>query len=61
MAEKEAKETTRTVKFAKEQLKTAKEFAAFRDVIEAVIKEDEKLTKAECKKRIDGFLKKEVK
>lgn len=58
MAEKEA---TKTVKFTKEQLKNAKEFIAFRDVIETVVKEDEKLTKAECKKRIDGFLKKEVK
>ena len=55
------KEVTQTVKFTTEQLKTAKEFAAFRDVIETVVKEDEKLTKSECRKRIDGFLKKEVK
>lgn len=55
------KEVTKTVKFTKEQLKGANEFAAFRDVIETVVKDDEKLTKAECKKRIDGFLKKEVK
>ena len=61
MAEKEVKEVTKTVKFTKEQLKGANEFAAFRDVIEAVVKADEKLTKAECRKRIDGFLKKEVK
>lgn len=61
MAEKEVKETSKTVRFTKEQLKTAKEFAAFRDVIETVVNTDEKLTKSECRKRIDGFLKKEVK
>jgi hypothetical protein len=61
MAEKEVKETTKIVRFMKEQLKCAKEFIPFKDIIEAAVKADEKLTKAECKKKIDTFLKKEVK
>lgn len=46
--------------FSKEQLSKSKSFKKYSDIISAVIGDNEKVTKAEAKKRIDSFLKRRV-
>lgn len=46
--------------FSKEQLSKSKSFKKYSDIISAVIGDNEKVTKAETKKRIDSFLKRRV-
>ena len=46
--------------FSKEQLSKSRSFKKYSDIISAVIGDNEKVTKAETKKRIDSFLKRRV-
>ena len=56
-----AEEIKKEVVFNKEQLKNSKSFEKYKDIVTVVIADDEKITKSELQKRIDKFLKKEVK
>ncbi len=46
--------------FDKEQLKKAEMFKPCVDIVDIVMKKEEKCTKKELQKRIDSFLKREV-
>lgn len=46
--------------FDKEQLKKAEMFKSYVDIVDIVMKKEEKITKKELQKRIDSFLKREV-
>lgn len=56
-----AEEIKKEVVFSKEQLKNSKSFEKYKDIVTVVMANDEKITKSELQKRIDKFLKKEVK
>ena len=56
-----AEEIKKEVVFTKEQLKNSKSFEKYKDIVTVVMADDEKITKSELQKRIDKFLKKEVK
>ncbi|WP_158097734.1 hypothetical protein [Tyzzerella sp. An114] len=56
-----AEEIKKEVVFSKEQLKNSKSFEKYKDIVTVVMADDEKITKSELQKRIDKFLKKEVK
>lgn len=56
-----AEEVKKEVVFSKEQLKNSKSFEKYKDIVTVVMADDEKITKSELQKRIDKFLKKEVK
>lgn len=56
-----AEEIKKEVVFNKEQLKNSKAFEKYKDIVTVVMTDDEKITKSELQKRIDKFLKKEVK
>ena len=56
-----AEEIKKEVVFSKEQLKNSKSFEKYKDIVTVVMSDDEKITKSELQKRIDKFLKKEVK
>lgn len=56
-----SEEIKKEVVFSKEQLKNSKSFEKYKDIVTVVIADDEKITKSELQKRIDKFLKKEVK
>lgn len=56
-----AEEIKKEVVFSKEQLKNSKAFEKYKDIVTVVMTDDEKITKSELQKRIDKFLKKEVK
>lgn len=55
MAESEKKDTAVTL-FTKEQLRNCKEFENKRDLVTALIKEGEQISKEELRKRIKNFL-----
>ena len=55
-----AEEIKKEVVFSKEQLKNSKSFEKYKDIVTVVMANDEKITKSELQKRIDKFLKKEV-
>ncbi|MBS4931111.1 MAG: hypothetical protein KH020_07250 [Clostridiales bacterium] len=55
MAELEKKETTVTL-FAREQLRACKEFEDKKDLVSALMQEDEQISKEELRKRIKNFL-----
>lgn len=61
---KEDKSQVKAVKksgvFSAGQLAESRDFRRYRDIIRAVIGDDEKVTKAEAQKRIDSFLKRRV-
>lgn len=46
--------------FTREQLRSSKKFAKYKDIVAVVISADESCTIEECEKRINDFLKKEV-
>lgn len=46
--------------FTREQLRSSKKFAKYKDIVAVVIGTDESCTIEECEKRINDFLKKEV-
>lgn len=46
-----------TACFSKKQLLMSKEFSNRKDLINALVKTDEKLTKSELQKRIDDYMK----
>lgn len=48
-------------KFKYEDLKKSKDFITYQDVLSVVMEENEELTKKEAFKKINDFLKKEVK
>ncbi len=56
-----AEDIKKEVVFSKEQLKNSKSFEKYKDIVTVVMDDDEKITKSELQKRIDKFLKKEVK
>ena len=56
-----SEEIKKEVIFSKEQLKNSKSFEKYKDIVTVVMADDEKITKSELQKRIDKFLKKEVK
>ena len=56
-----AEDIKKEVVFTKEQLKNSKSFEKYKDIVTVVMADDEKITKSELQKRIDKFLKKEVK
>lgn len=56
-----SEEIKKEVVFNKEQLKNSKSFEKYKDIVTVVMADDEKITKSELQKRIDKFLKKEVK
>ena len=56
-----AEEIKKEIVFNKEQLKNSKSFEKYKDIVTVVMADDEKITKSELQKRIDKFLKKEVK
>ncbi len=56
-----SEEIKKEVVFSKEQLKNSKSFEKYKDIVTVVMADDEKITKSELQKRIDKFLKKEVK
>ena len=49
------------IKFKYEDLKKSKDFITYQDVLAVVMEENEELTKKEALKKINDFLKKEVK
>ncbi len=55
VAENEKKETTATF-FAKEQLRNCKEFENRKDLVTALIEDEEQISKDELRKRIKNFL-----
>lgn len=55
MAEVEQKETTVTL-FTKEQLRNCKEFENRKDLVTALIEDEEQISKDELRKRIKNFL-----
>lgn len=55
MAEVEKKETTATL-FTKDQLRTCKEFENRKDLVTALIEDEEQISKDELRKRIKNFL-----
>lgn len=55
MAEVEQKETTATL-FTKEQLRNCKEFENRKDLVTALIEDEEQISKDELRKRIKNFL-----
>ena len=56
-----AEEVKKEAVFTREQLKNSKDFKEYKDLITVLVKLEEKVTKSECKKRIETFLKKKVK
>ncbi len=54
-------EKVSTAIYSKDKLMKAKKFESFKDVVSCVVGDDEKVTLAEVEKRVDEFLKKEVK
>lgn len=55
MAEVEQKETTATL-FTKEQLRNCKEFENRKDLVTALIADEEQISKEELRKRMKQFL-----
>lgn len=55
VAENEKKETTVTL-FSKEQLRNCKEFENRKDLVTALIEDEEQISKDELRKRIKNFL-----
>ena len=55
VAENEKKETTVTL-FSKEQLRNCKEFENRKDLVTALIENEEQISKDELRKRIKNFL-----
>lgn len=55
VAENEKKETTSTL-FTKEQMRTCKEFENRKDLVTALIEDEEQISKDELRKRIKNFL-----
>lgn len=55
VAENEKKETTETF-FTKEQLRNCKEFENRKDLVTALIEDEEQISKDELRKRIKNFL-----
>ncbi len=56
------KETKKTnEKYSKKSFLKSKKYAHRRDILETIIKDDEQLTTMELEKRIDTFMKGEVK
>ncbi len=60
--ESKTKETKKTTeKFSKKSFLKSKKYAHRRDIVETIVKDNEQLTTMELEKRIDAFMKGEVK